>query len=245
LQQLEKQNKGILFICDKNLAIDWQSFLSNKFNAKFIEFKHLPASVRFTFGNQYHPISSQLKNIQQAEINDFWQIKGATDVLLETGDYPIALEKDDICLWLFDPSSLQNPFLLDASYPVFAYKCLKYLSDSDLLVQNLTVGSNIKADDIRLPNGNEITLGSKKYVATQAGNYKANDKTYPVNLDYKESNYSRLENINTKNLEILAADWQENILHSRYGFEIWKYLLVAVLLLFALEMIIVKRAERK
>ena len=43
---------------------------------------------------------------------------------------------------------------------------------------------------------------------------------------------------------ILGDDWQEKILTTRYGFELWKYLFIVVLILFFLEMIIVKIIEK-
>lgn len=245
LQQREKQNKGILFIADKNLDSPWKDYFAQNFEINFIEFKHTTSPSRLTFANQYHPITAQLKNIESVEFNDFWQVKGSSNALLKTGDFPVAIQKDGSCLWLFDLTSLQNPFLLNAAFPVFAYNSLKFLSDGDFLTQNLIVGSNIRTNAVQLPDGNEIQLSNNKYITSSAGIYKTASQSIPVNLDYSESEYLRLEKTDTKNLQILGEGWQENILHSRYGFEIWKYLLIAVLLLFVLEMFIVKKAEKK
>ena len=96
-----------------------------------------------------------------------------------------------------------------------------------------------------MPDGNELELNTNKYTTSNAGIYQTDSQTIPVNLDYSESEYSRLDKHTTKNLKILTEEWQENILHSRYGFEIWKYLLIAVIVLFALEMFIVKKEENK
>jgi len=245
LQQLELQNKGILYIADKDLESLSKELLNQKFEIEFQEFKHTTAPSRLTFFNKYHHITSQLKNIESVEFNDYWQVKGSANALLKTGEYSVALEKDSSCLWLFDLNSLQNPFLLDAAFPVFAYNSLKFLSGEDFLVQSLTVGNSIRTDSIQLPDGNTIELSSNKYVTSSNGIYKTVSQSIPVNLDYSESKYSRLEKTETKNLKILSENWQENILHSRFGFEIWKYLLIAVLVLFALEMLIVKKEENK
>jgi Aerotolerance regulator N-terminal len=245
MQQLENSGKGILYIADKHLDSNWKEYLAPKFAINFEEFTHSTSASRLTFFNKYHPITSQLKNIESVEINDFQQVKGSANALLKTGEYPIALEKESSCLWLFDLTSLQSSFLLDATFPVFAYNSLKFLSDGSYLSQSLTVGKSIRSNSIQLPNSNEIKLSNNKYTTSYAGIYKTESQTIPVNLDYSESNYARLEKPETKNLKILTEDWQVNILHSRYGFEIWKYLLIFVLILFALEMYIVKKEERK
>ena len=53
------------------------------------------------------------------------------------------------------------------------------------------------------------------------------------------------ENLKLKNLQLPETNWKDKILQSRYGFELWKYLLFAALLLFILEMLIIKHEERK
>ena len=60
-----------------------------------------------------------------------------------------------------------------------------------------------------------------------------------------ESNYQRFSKTKHKNIAFLGQDWEEDILQTRYGFEIWKYLLIVVLILFALEMFIIKKEENK
>ncbi|MDX9870522.1 MAG: hypothetical protein RBS92_07340, partial [Candidatus Cloacimonadales bacterium] len=69
---------------------------------------------------------------------------------------------------------------------------------------------------------------------------------YSVNLDsFNESDYKRIGKKQEKNVFVLDEKWQNNILQSRLGYELWKYLLFIVLLLIVLEMIIVKKHERR
>jgi hypothetical protein len=96
-----------------------------------------------------------------------------------------------------------------------------------------------------LPDGNMITTKKAFYSPTTPGIYVNNDNAIAVNLDYVESNFIRWENLKVNNLYLLNDDWEDKILQSRYGFELWKFLLIAALLLYVLEMLIVKGEERK
>ncbi|MCF7792656.1 MAG: BatA domain-containing protein [Candidatus Cloacimonetes bacterium] len=245
LDDLQSKNMGILFIADENLNVDSQDYLAKKFSLQFSEFNHFSSPVKLSYANPYHPISREIKNVESIQINDFWKTSKSADALLKSADLPVAIQKEKSCLWLFDVASLQNPFLLNNAFPVFAYNSLRFTSQSDLIISSKKVGDQLSGSLITLPNGNEITPGNKKVISEVSGIYKIDDKLIPVNLDYAESSYSRLSKPHTKNLQVLETDWQQNILHSRYGFEIWKYLLIFVLILFALEMFIVKKEETK
>jgi len=45
--------------------------------------------------------------------------------------------------------------------------------------------------------------------------------------------------------EYPGTNWQDTIFQACYGFELWKYLLLLVLILFAIEIIIIKSEEKK
>ena len=168
-------------------------------------------------------------------------------MLLQAQDFPLALEKDKSCLWLFDIASLQNPFILDSSFPVFAYNCLQFLCSEINQNISLKVGSKIKLDSpfIELPSGNTIQTNEQYFICSSAGIYKLDNRLTSINLDYAESDFKRLSTSSKKHIKFLGSDWKKHILQTRYGFEIWKILLILVLLLFALEMLIIKKEEGK
>jgi len=247
LDKLQKNKKGILFIADRNLSEEWQNYLGNLFSVKFEEFRHFDKNMQVTFINKFHPITNLLGSSRNITFNDTWKISSSSDVLLQALDFPLALEKDKICLWLFDIESLQNPFLLDSSFPVFAYNCLQFLCSEINQYIALKVGSKIKLDSpfIELPSGNTIQTNEQYFICSSAGIYKLDNRLASINLDYAESDFKRITTSTNKHIKFLGADWKKHILQTRYGFEIWKILLIVVLLLFALEMLLIKKEEGK
>ncbi len=247
LDKLQNENKGILFIADKNLTKEWQEYVKEVFKIEFKEFIHSKQNLHITYANKYHPVTLLLRSIGNVGINDFWKVSSRSNILLQTQEFPIALENEGSCLWLFDIESLQNPFLLDSTFPIFAYNTLQFLTDSKSETGSIKVGNKIRLQSnyIELPDGNSIQVNKNYYRAFQPGIFKTKDRVIAVNLDYSESDYKRFSKPNVKNLKILDEKWQDNFLQSRYGFEIWKYLLLLVLVLFALEMFIIKKEERK
>ncbi|HHE37342.1 MAG TPA: hypothetical protein ENL20_02075 [Candidatus Cloacimonetes bacterium] len=249
LDKFRKNNKGLLFIADKDLSNDLQDYISNIMGIRFLEFSHNSKQRKTTFINKYHSITSLLDPSKQLDFNDFWKVESQKNsgVLLQTADFPLALESERSCVWLFDVQSLLNPFLLDSAFPVFAFNTLKYLSNDQLLTSSIKVGNKIKlkSNRIKLPSGDLMETKQANLVVSEPGIYIVDEQRIPVNLDYKESDYRRFSKTKYKNINFLDQDWEDNVLQTRYGFEIWKYLLIVVLFLFALEMIIIKREENK
>ncbi len=168
LDKLQKNRKGILFIAEKNLSEEWQNYLGNLFSVKFDQFYHFNKNLQVTFINKFHPITNLLESSKKAVFNDIWKITESSDVLLQAQDFPIALEKDKICLWLFDIEGLRNPFILDSSFPIFAYNCLQFLCSEINQNIELKVGSKIKLDSpfIELPSGNTIQTNEQYFICS-------------------------------------------------------------------------------
>ena len=120
-----------------------------------------------------------------------------------------------------------------------------FLADNYTASQNLKVGAKIRlnSETVELPSGKTIRLANPFFIVSAPGIYRFDNKAIAVNLDYSESDYQRMKKVDTKNIKILSKNWETEIFQTRYGFEIWKILLLAVLLLFALEMLIVKKEE--
>jgi len=246
LDKLETSGKGVLFIADSSLNSEWQNYYANRFDLKFGDFYNAKQNLKIDYSNEYHPVTALFPTVRNIGVNELWKTKGRDFVLLQSGEFPVALEKDSNLLWLFDIAGLKNPFLLDAGFPVFAYNSL-VSSGKSTLQQQLIVGSKIhlKSNELILPNGKEISLATGSFTVSDLGIYQSEEKQIPVNLSYEESEFKPLPELNKINLYLLDEDWKNNILRSRYGIEIWKYLLFFVLLLFGLEMLLVKSIEKK
>ncbi|MDP8201097.1 MAG: BatA domain-containing protein [Candidatus Tenebribacter burtonii] len=238
LRKLKDNKRKILFIIDENLSQEQQKFVSELFNCNFQKFNNKSKNIDNI--NKFHPITKLIKNMNNIEIKDFWKVKSRSNILLSSSDIPIALENDNSVLWLFDIKSIQSPFLLDPVFPVFAYNCLQFTGDHENI--SYTIGNKIplNSPDLTLPDGAMITTKKSFYSTTTTGIYLNDNNIIAVNLNYAESKFSRWDNLKIKNLHLLNNDWKDNILQSRYGFELWKYLLIAALLLFIIEMLIIK-----
>ena len=90
-----------------------------------------------------------------------------------------------------------------------------------------------------------LTLTHNRYTLLHPGLYRLNGIPFAVNVDAAESAYTRLNPATIPRITVLDEDWPNRVLRSRYGFELWKYLLLAALLLVALEMILVKSEEKR
>jgi len=243
LKKMKENKRKILFISDENLPKVQQKFVSDYFKCEFQQFNNTSKNIDRI--NKFHPVTKLIKDMNNIEVRDFWEVKSNSNILLRSKDLPIALEHENSVLWLFDIESIKNPFLLDPVFPVFAYNCLHFTSDHKNYSYKIGDKMDLNSHDLTLPDGASITTKKIFHSPTTTGIYVNNNNAIAVNLDYTESDYYRWNELKIKNLLLLENDWKDEILQSRYGFELWKYLLIAALLLFAVEMFIVKREERK
>jgi biopolymer transport protein ExbD len=244
LSALKEAQRGVIYICDAGLSNSWKSFYENIFTISWSDYSQ-ETSYSIDFFNPYHSVTNNLNTQRSTQIKGFWKVKTSSPVLMQTGSYPLVIQNENSLLWLFDLRQ-NNPFIIDHSFPVFAYNSFRFSARNTQITPALQIGEPIKAQKLILPDNREIEVANKRFLPLQTGIYSANGKQIAVNLDYQESEYRRLETIESDNPKILSPDsWQQNILHSRYGFEIWKYLLIAVLILFGLEMFLIKKEERK
>lgn len=246
LDELQQKGKGILFIADPELSLKWQEKLAEVFALRFNKFEADQETV-VTFINPYHPITTLFKDRSDITFGNFWSVEADSDILIQAGAHPLVLENERQILWLFDIADLRNPFLLDSTFPVLSYNCLQFMISDRSLNTSFTVGEKIRIRDkeVILPDGNMILWNQEKYTVNRPGIYYFDQKPAAINLDYSESSLRELEIQNSQGLKILRENWETEILRSRYGFEIWKYLLIAVLILFIFEMLLVKSEEKK
>ena len=150
---------------------------------------------------------------------------------------------------MFDVGSMRNTFFLDSNWPVLSYRICLSLSNIDRNNFTFQTGTNIRADRVVLSDNKEVIPANGYYLSNNPGVIqtvsKGKHSTIAINLDNAESSYTTAEYNSVKNSEILTDNWKQKVFRSRYGFEIWKILLVIVLFLFIFEMLLVKQEERK
>ena len=243
LNKLKENKRKILFIADEDLSKDQLVFVTKFFNCEFQKFNSKIKNIDQI--NKFHSITKLMKDMNNLEISNFWEVKSSSNILLSSKEFPIALEHKSSVLWLFDIRSIQSHFLLDPVFPVFAYNCLQFTSEHEKTIYKIGNKIPLNLPEITLPDGATITTKKSYYSPITTGIYLNDESMLAVNLNYSESEFSKWNNLKIKNLHLLNNDWKDNILQLRYGFELWKYLLIAALLLFIIEMLIIKRGERK
>lgn len=244
LNKLKIDEKKILYLFSRHLNDEIKSFFKKEFAINLENSIYHTEVEKISSVNPFHPVTAILE--KDIAVSGFWSIPRQNSSLLEVSEKPLAFEKDNLLIWLFDIGDLNNPFLLDSSFPVFGYNSLYYTSLELTDLNQITVGRKINSSGkiIKLPGGERIETGLQKYTATKPGVYLVNEQPVAVNIDYLESNFITFQKKNTESYKFLDQNWQKDILSSRYGFEIWKYLLILVLLLFIWEMLLVKHEEK-
>ena len=256
IEKLEDNNKGILYILNSNLSTEWKSYFSDFYDLTINKFNE-DNEKKISMFNKFHPVSNILESehISKLTINNFWETDFKENgIILQTNIHPLILNSKNSIIWTFDVAALQNRFYVNSVFPVIAYRCLDFLANVDFTKNQHLVGDRllVNQEKIQLPAGETIVLSNRKIELNKPGNYKlinANNQTNKIisaNINYKESDFEPIRENETNILKFLdKKDWHQNILTSRYGFEIWKTLLILVLILFFLEMYIVKSEEKK
>jgi len=252
LQACVQSRKGVLYIAGSELTASWKSWYAQLFGIQPQQYKTTASPVSYV--NPYHAITSLIdsKQLARTTVTDFWTAKntGSTNVLLASEGSPIAAASESSALWLFNPASLNNRFFLEASFPVFAFRSLQYLANSQFENDQLTVGQLLTADEIILPDGEKTELNGNTFKTFEPGIYTLNQRSSDTQLvaiqpDYKESEFKPLVLPKSKSYHVLGNRWLEQLFLSRLGHDIWKYLLLAALFLFLVEMVLVKSEEWK
>lgn len=256
LDRLPEQGTGTLIVADSTLSGAWQSDLSARFGIQFEGFES-GRGRRVTEFNQYHPVTEIFDGEKsgQTDVSGFWRTKAAgtgATTLLGTGEMPLAMEDSGIILWLFDPAFPRGRFFLDPVYPVFAFRTMQRLTRQEDQQAAQVVGDRVQLSPGTLiyPDGTARQLTDGTFTPRQAGIYRleGRDEMFAVNLRYDESDWKPLQIPDGSAIHGTSPEpsqWKQEILRTRYGFEVWEYLFVLALILLLLEMLIVRLTERK
>ncbi|MBW6516729.1 MAG: BatA domain-containing protein [Candidatus Cloacimonetes bacterium] len=253
--RLKRENKGVLHLLTEDLSTDWQDYYQEVFDIDFLNYTE-GQNQRVTYVNRYHPVMTVFSedDMQLVELRSYWRSRprGRANVLLQTDQYPLVLENERELLWLFDVSDLQNRIILDPMFPIMAYRTFLYCSNIDYPLTKVGERITLPTGQILLPNEELFTTNEQSFLLSEPGIYElplasAQSRFLAVNIDYSFSDYERFdpEDLQSDKVIFLGENWQEEILRSRYGFEIWKYLFALVLLLIVLEILLVKKEERR
>ncbi len=231
-----------IIILDENISESWEKYFLRVFECKLTRYNHKKRNLNFI--NKYHAVTSIFSDKKNTEIRNFWEVDCNSKILLQTDSMPLSFEMDNTIIWLFDIEK-NNPFLFSSIFPIFAYNSLKYTELKRIDVCQIGGKFQLNSSKLILPNGEEITTKKSYFYPNKIGIYQNGENKIAVNLNYAESNYEKIEKLKNTKVQILDKDWKDKILQSRYGFELWKYLILMAIFLFALEMLIIKKTERK
>ncbi|MEA1973326.1 MAG: BatA domain-containing protein [Candidatus Cloacimonadota bacterium] len=217
-------------------------YLQNRFNIALE--KYVIKDLQIDEFNKFHPVTSIFTKKNLPLINNFWNIKSLQNdkSLIKAGNLPILIFAENDFLLNTDIGKLDNEIITNSFYPILMFRLFQHISDKNFGLESLRIGDFIssKSNKIIDPNG-KTRIASSNVIADEIGNYEiVGESIVSVNLNYSESDFRILKSDN-----IVEKDWQQKILVTRYGIELWKYLFITVLILFILEMIIVKIIERK
>ncbi|HOQ79535.1 MAG TPA: BatA domain-containing protein [Candidatus Cloacimonadota bacterium] len=254
LGNIQEHNKNALIVLNRGINADDLNWLENITGTDISPINE--SEIVINYINTHHPMMSvfQQEHVKNQRVIPAFSVKPRTNVntLLHSNQNIIAFEKY-FAVWNFDFKNENNNFMYDSFFPVFAYQTFQYINTNTPTKQQYFCNDLIELFDAEVKENfnRTISIKNSSYRFVEPGIYEVNEKKkgidlYSVNLDnFNESDYKRIGKKQEKNVFVLDEKWQNNILQSRLGYELWKYLLIIVLLLIALEMIIVKKHERR
>ncbi|MDD3535291.1 MAG: BatA domain-containing protein [Candidatus Cloacimonetes bacterium] len=244
INTLNEKQIGSLFIPGKSITQELKSFYEQTFNIRLKGYSTQRRNIDYI--SPHHSITALIsgKDRKYSEILGYHEASGGSP-LIASGSHPLALLSEHNALWLWD-LSLDSAFFVDPAFAVFAYQCAAALQNTQVPVNELMVKDQLRADAIRLPDGQILELPNARYRFSQPGLYQLNPlsenaSTLAVNHLYQDSE-AKSAAIPAK-LKDLGADFIDKIFFARLGHELWKYLLILALLCVIAEIAIVKWQE--
>jgi len=251
ISTLAKLDKGMLFVLESQPSQDYLRYLESLFGAKFGE--QVSQASQITDVNRHHFISSMLsgKRSAQDRISGYRACTpGSSTALISAGRNAVAITRDKLLLFTFDPAITTNTFFLSPAYPVLTYRGMEHIARADAKGNYAGIGDVVSADAITLPDGSALRLANRSHRVTQPGIYKLSQQgseptALAVNIPSTESDMAPANFRALPYIQTLPANWTASLFSTRLGHDIWKILLMAALALFILEIILVKLEEAR
>jgi hypothetical protein len=254
LNSIKNQNKNALILLKNGMNSEDINWLENLSGTKIS--KHDSKAHRLSYINVHHPLTNLFtaQHIRNQEVLPVYhlQVNSGINPLIQASDNLIAHENYFV-FWNIDVSNEKQDFLYESFFPVFAYRSFQYVNMSHQSKNDYYCGDPIELFDAQIKENFNPPLSVKNsnYTFTKTGIYEITEKEnepvlIPVNIkSFQESGYQRIKQKSKDNIYFLDSQWENHILQSRLGYEIWKYLFVLVLFLILAEMILIKKHENR
>ncbi|HOD54160.1 MAG TPA: BatA domain-containing protein [Candidatus Cloacimonadota bacterium] len=254
LNSIKNQNKNALILLKNGMNSEDINWLENLSGTKIS--KHDSKEHRLSYINVHHPLTNLFtaQHIRNQEVLPVYhlQVNSGINPLIQASDNLIAHENYFV-FWNIDVSNEKQDFLYESFFPVFAYRSFQYVNMSHQSKNDYYCGDPIELFDAQIKENFNPPLSVKNsnYTFTKTGIYEITEKEnepvlIPVNIkSFQESGYQRIKQKSKDNIYFLDSQWENHILQSRLGYEIWKYLFVLVLFLILAEMILIKKHENR
>ncbi len=247
LREMNNTGRNFMFFASEQLDQQWKSDLADIFSVNINDYVN--EEIIITEFNNYHEITKILdEDKEEHSVYGYFDARSSNTTVLAGGNSkPLILERNNSILWLIDFSNTNNTLVYDKVFPVLLFRAAQMQNQEAFASERYLVGDKLRGvNSVILPDGNIMT--ERELILKESGIYSLNgDRTdkIAVNIDKKESTYIPVDSLRIKNLNVLENDWFNNVLHTRYGYELWRIIVLIVLGLFLLEMLIVKNEERK
>lgn len=246
ITRLDEEGKGSLFCLGSKLSAEQKSFLSSRFDIRIGELNQSGSRLDFILNS--HPSGALIadKELKFRDITAFWQAEGKGAQILASKGYPLALEKDNSALWLWD-ADVFSPFFSDPAYVVFAYSQMRLHSSGVRSGALFELGDSIRSSAMILPSLEAITLADRSFTLNQPGIYTLNPKStdaakIAVNIPLNDSDPFLAEL--PKKARKLSEDYAPELFINRFGRELSRLFLLIALALLMLEIALVKILEK-
>ncbi len=244
---LNRENqKKFLAVITKDDAPRIKNLYQALFGIKINDYYQKEQDITIDKINKFDSTTKIISKNKNTRVNGFFKIKNSkSDVLLSASDYPIALKNDNgAILWTFS-LDMDNPMVISELFPTFAYNCLMETGKINEYDKSFKVGDVIKSKSkkVILPDGKMRYLKNNKLIANKPGIYNFFNKLVSVNLNFKESDYRQNDKLGK--YPVTYKKWKNYIFKNSFGKDVWKYFFLIALILFVIEMILVKTEERR
>ncbi len=201
----------------------------------------------------FHPLQAVTASVNKQyslPVQGMYQIKnnGQAHVAMQASKHPVLISKDNNWLLLCDPGQAENQLWLDPVFPIIGLNILNSIKQNPYQTKKMPLGSSLQVGEGQITNadGRTSLTTSGQLILNKAGIYRLPDKSVlAVDIDYTESSYVPASAGEYKKFHYYGTNWQDKILATRYGYELWRALLLAVLCLIVFEYVLLKLEANK